>query len=100
MLPASSARATSPTPSSISVATSPVLSKSTAVVGSPSSANCLCPDTLFNIRRGYHIPLVFLTERKDDSDTQEHDVPPAPAPVSLDPADWKSWLGGWTGRLG
>jgi hypothetical protein len=52
-------------------------------------------DTLFNIRRGYHIPLVSLTERKDD--TQQHDVPPAPAPVSLGPADWKSWLGGLVG---
>ncbi|KAF8506641.1 lethal giant larvae like, C-terminal-domain-containing protein [Russula emetica] len=68
---------------------------SAAVVGSPSSANCLRLDTLLNIRRGYHIPLVSLTERKDD--TQQHDVPPAPTPVSLGPADWKSWLGGLVG---
>ena len=94
--PAPSARATSPTPSSISAATSPVLSiNSTAVVGSPAPAKCLRLDTLFNTRRGYHIPLVSLTERKDD--TQQHDVPPAPAPVSLGPADWKSWLGGLVG---
>jgi len=90
--PPPSARATSPTPSS----TSAVLStKSTAIVGSPSPAKCLRLDTLFNIRRGYHIPIVSLTERKDD--TQQHDVPPAPAPVSLGPADWKSWLGGLVG---
>ena len=94
--PAPSTRATSSTTSSINAATSSVLStKSTAVVGSPSPAKCLRLDTLFNIRRGYHIPLVSLTERKDD--TQQHDVPPAPAPVSLGPADWKSWLGGLVG---
>ena len=87
------ARAASPTPSSTSAATSLVLSmRSTASVAAPSPAKCLRLDTLFNTRRGYHIPLVSLTERKDD--TQQHDVPPAPVPVSLGPADWKSWLGG------
>ena len=95
--PAPSSCATSPAPSSISAATSPILSvKSTAVVASPSSPKSLRLNTLFNIRRGYHVPLVSLTERKDD--TQQHDVPPAPAPVSLGPAaDWMSWLGGLVG---
>ena len=93
--PAPSAGATSPTPSSTSAATSLLSIKSTAVVESPPSAKCLRLDTLFNTRRGYHIPIVSLTERKDD--TQQHDVPPAPAPVSLGPADWKSWLGGLVG---
>ena len=94
--PSPSARATSPTPSSTSAAASSVLSmKSTPVVGSPSPIKCLRLETLFNTRRGYHVPVVSLTERKDD--TQQHDVPPAPAPVSLGPADWMSWLGGLVG---
>jgi len=33
-------------------------------------------------------------ERKDGS---QHNAPPAPVPVSLGPADWRSWLGGLVG---
>jgi syntaxin-binding protein 5 len=40
------------------------------------------------------VPLVSLTERKDGT---EHGTPPAPAPVSLGPADWRTWLGGLVG---
>jgi len=94
--PTPAARAASPTSSPTKAATSPVLStKSTTTVTSPSPAKCLRLDTLFNIRRGYHIPLVSLTERKDDA--QQHNVPTAPAPVSLGPEDWKSWIGGLVG---
>ena len=33
-------------------------------------------------------------ERKDGA---QRTAPPAPAPVSLGPADWRSWLGGLVG---
>jgi hypothetical protein len=93
--PNPAARAASPTPSSTSTATSPVFSvTSTASVASPSPTKCLRLDSLFNTRRGYHIPLVSLTERKHGT---LHDAPPAPTPVSLGPADWRSWLGGLVG---
>jgi len=59
-----------------------------------SPVKCLRLDSLFNIRRGHHVPLVSLTERKDGA---QHTAPPAPAPVSLGPADWRSWLGGLVG---
>jgi syntaxin-binding protein 5 len=61
---------------------------------SSSPLKCLRLDSLFNIRRGYHVPLVSLTERKDGTQCT---APPAPAPVSLGPADWRSWLGGLVG---
>jgi hypothetical protein len=99
---APAARAASPTPSSTSTAVHSVLSTtttstaatSTTGVASSSPAKCLRFDSLFNMRRGYHIPLVSLTERKDGS---QHNAPPAPSPVSLGPADWRSWLGGLVG---
>lgn len=40
------------------------------------------------------MPLVSLTERKDGTQST---APPAPAPVSLGPAGWRSWLGGLVG---
>lgn len=91
----------SPTPSSTSTTSRTVLSAtttntavtSTAGVAS-SPARRLRLDSLFNTRRGYHVPLVSLTVRKDGS---QHTAPPAPAPVSLGPADWRSWLGGLVG---
>jgi hypothetical protein len=93
--PTPTARAVSPTPSSTSAAISTVFSvTSTTSVTSLSPAKGSRLDSLFNIRRGYHIPLVSLTERKDGA---EHDAPPAPTPVSLGPADWRSWLGGLVG---
>jgi len=89
------ARAASPTPSSASTTARSVLSATSTVgVASLSPARCLRLDSLFNTRRGYHIPLVSLTERKDGS---QHTAPLAPAPVSLGPADWRSWLGGLVG---
>ena len=63
-------------------------------VASQSPAKSLRLDSLFNIRRGYHIPLVSLTERKDGT---ERSAPPAPAPVSLGPADWRTLLSGLVG---
>ena len=91
----------SPTPSSTGTTARSVLSAtttntavtSTAGVAS-SPARRLRLDSLFNTRRGYHVPLVSLTVRKDGS---QHTAPPAPAPVSLGPADWRSWLGGLVG---
>jgi len=59
-----------------------------------SPVKCLRLDSLFNIRRGHHVPLVSLTERKDGA---QPTAPAAPAPVSLGPADWRSWLGGLVG---
>lgn len=97
------ARAASPTPST-STATHSVLSATmtntnataTAGIASPSPARRLHLDSLFNTRRGYHVPLVSLTERKDGA---QHNAPPAPTPVNLGPADsdWRSWLGGLVG---
>jgi hypothetical protein len=93
--PTPTARGVSPTPSSTSASKSTVLSAtSTAVVAPQSPAKCLRLDSLFNTRRGYHIPLVSLTGRKDGA---QYDAPAAPAPVSLGPADWRSWLGGIVG---
>ena len=40
------------------------------------------------------MPLVSLTERKDGV---QRTAPPAPVPVSLGPADWRSWLGALVG---
>ena len=97
------ARATSPAPSQISAAAVSVLSsKMTSTAPSTTTADSIPPspikslrlDTLFNIRRGHHVPLVSLTERKDGT---QRAAPPAPAPVSLGPADWRSWLGGLVG---
>ncbi|KAH9081593.1 lethal giant larvae like, C-terminal-domain-containing protein [Lactarius deliciosus] len=95
-------RAASPTPSQTSAAAVSILSSKTASTA-PSTTTAdpmpLSPvklrlDSLFNIRRGYHVPLVSLTERKDGAQPA---APPAPAPVSLGPADWRSWLGGLVG---
>ena len=97
------ARAASPAPSQTSAATVSVLSSKTASTAPSTTAadsiplspvKCLRLDSLFNIRRGYHVPLVSLTERKDGTQST---APPAPAPVSLGPADWRSWLGGLVG---
>ncbi|KAI9462922.1 lethal giant larvae like, C-terminal-domain-containing protein [Russula earlei] len=93
------AHTTSPTPASTSTATRSVSATNTTAtftvgIAPPSPAKRLRLDTLFNIRRGYHVPLVSLTERKDGA---QHNVPPAPAPVSLGPDDWRSWFGGLVG---
>jgi hypothetical protein len=93
------ARAASPTPSSSSTAARSVFSitttntaaTSTTGVASQSPAKRLCLDSLFNTRRGYHVPLVSLAERIDGT---KRSTPPAPVPVSLGPSDWRSWLGG------
>ncbi|KAF8274032.1 lethal giant larvae like, C-terminal-domain-containing protein [Lactarius quietus] len=97
------ARAASPAPSQTSASAVSILSSKTASTApSTTTANsiplspikCLRLDSLFNIRRGHHVPLVSLTERKDGT---QRSAPPAPAPVSLGPADWRSWLGGLVG---
>ncbi|KAH9044417.1 lethal giant larvae like, C-terminal-domain-containing protein [Lactarius pseudohatsudake] len=96
-------RAASPTPSQTSAAAVSILSSKTASTAPStttadsiplSPVECLRLDSLFNIRRGYHVPLVSLTERKNSA---QPTAPPAPAPVSLGPADWRSWLGGLVG---
>ncbi|KAH9178656.1 lethal giant larvae like, C-terminal-domain-containing protein [Lactarius sanguifluus] len=95
-------RAASPTPSQTSAAAVSILSSkaaSTAPSITTADSMPLSPvklrlDSLFNIRRGYHVPLVSLTERKDGA---QPTAPPAPAPVGLGPADWRSWLGGLVG---
>jgi hypothetical protein len=92
----------SPTPSStstvarsvISVTTTDTAATSTTSVAVQSPAKRLRLDSFFNTRRGYHVPLVSLVERKDNT---ERTTPPAPAPVSLGPADWRTWLGGLVG---
>ena len=99
---APAARAASPTPSSTSTAAHSVLSATTTSTAATSTTNLVSPspakrlrlDSVFDTRRGYHIPLVSLTERKDGL---QHNAPPAPMPVSLGPADWRSWLGGLVG---
>jgi len=97
---APAAGATSPTPSSAarsapSATTTNTAATSAVGVASLSPAKRLRLDTLFNIRRGHHVPLVSLTERKDDG--AQLNVPSAPVPVSLGPEDWRTWLGGLVG---
>ncbi|KAI0003744.1 lethal giant larvae like, C-terminal-domain-containing protein [Russula compacta] len=79
-----------------SATTTSASTTATAGNASPSPARRLHLDSLFNTRRGYHVPLVSLTERKDGA---QHNAPPAPTPVNLGPADsdWRSWLGGLVG---
>ncbi|KAI0257073.1 hypothetical protein BJV78DRAFT_1277663 [Lactifluus subvellereus] len=96
------ARAASPTPSSsstaapsiFSVVTTNTAATSSTGVASQSPAKSLRLDSLFATRRGYHVPLVSLMECKDGT---ERSTLPAPAPVSLGPADWRSLLGGLVG---
>ncbi|THH21204.1 hypothetical protein EW146_g293 [Bondarzewia mesenterica] len=52
--------------------------------------------TLFNVRRGYHTPLVSLTERADGTSKT---VPAQPQPVSIGPAGLLSVAGSWLGGL-
>ncbi|TFY82005.1 hypothetical protein EWM64_g2007 [Hericium alpestre] len=52
--------------------------------------------TLFDIRRGYHTPLVSLVEHQDGSTVDA--VPAQPQPVSMAPAGLLTWLGGLVGQ--
>lgn len=52
--------------------------------------------TLFDVRRGYHTPLVALTERADGTTGT---VPPQPQPVSIGPAGLLSTASSWFGGL-
>ncbi|KAI0046614.1 hypothetical protein FA95DRAFT_1582978 [Auriscalpium vulgare] len=98
-------RAASPTPSSASRSShSPSRASSISSAHLPSvslpppgPARLTRLDTLFNVRRGYHVPLVALSDRRDGQPLPP--VPPQPLAISAGPAGWLSAAGSWFGGM-
>ncbi|KAI0059493.1 hypothetical protein BV25DRAFT_1918512 [Artomyces pyxidatus] len=95
--PPAAKRSLSPAPSLSSVAS--LVSRAAPAYERParSIVRNIHLDTLFNVRRGYHTPVVSLTERTSGAGPS---MPPQPQPVELGPAGWLSTAGSWLGGLG